>query len=159
VFMLQKTATPVFYALRQPRIPMVTGLVFVGVNFCCNVASVVFLPQEWKHVGIAGSTVLTSAAQGIVLACLLRGPIGGVRWRNVLPVYARVLVCAAVMGIAVWFAHGFISNAVQFLPPKPAQAVSVLSAIALGAAVYLGAAAILCRRPLREMSRDLRPRR
>jgi putative peptidoglycan lipid II flippase len=159
VFMLQKTTTPVFYALKMPRIPMISTLVFVCVNFCLNLLFVLTLPTEWKHVGIAGSTVLTSAAQGLVLARLLRKPIGGVRWRNILPVYARVLLCAALMGATVFFAHNALAGLVQHWPRKLAQAVAVLASIAVGAAVYGLAMLLLCREPLKEILRELRPSR
>ena len=159
VFMLQKTTTPVFYALKQPRVPMVSGVVFVGVNFCLNLLLVFTLPVEWKHVGLAASTVVTSAAQGLVLARLLRGPVGGIRWRNVLPVYARVLLCAALMGVAVSCAHGFFAGLLRGFPAKPAQIIAVLATIAVGAAVYGLALLLVCRGPLREILREFRPRR
>ena len=161
VFMLQKTTTPVFYALRMPRVPMVTGLVFVGVNFCLNLLLVLTLPVEWRHAGIAAATVATSAAQGITLARLLRGPVGGVRWRGVLPAFARALACAALMGGAAWWANGFLTGALQRFEwhEKTIQAAATLSSVALGAGVYLAAAALFCRGPLKEIVRDLRPRR
>jgi putative peptidoglycan lipid II flippase len=158
VFMLQKTTTPVFYALKMPRIPMISGIVFVCVNFCFNLLFVLTLPTEWKHVGIAGSTGVTSAMQGFVLTRLLRNPIGGIRWRNVLPVCLRVLLCAAMMGAAVFFANSYLANLLLDWKPKLAQAVSVLVPVAVGAAVYFLAMFFLCRAPLKEIVRDLRPR-
>jgi len=159
VFMLQKTTTPVFYALKMPRVPMVSGIVFVGANFCLNLLAVLTLPTEWKHVGIAGSTVVTSAAQGLVLAHLLRKPIGGLRWRNILPVSLRVLLCAALMGATVFLAHNALASLVQHWPHKLAQTFAVLATIAAGAAVYGLAMLLLCREPLKEILRELRPSR
>ena len=159
VFMIQKTTTPVFYALKMPRIPMWSGIAFVVLNFCFNLLFVLTLPTEWKHVGIAGSTVVTSALQGFVLARLLRKPIGGIRWRNVLPAYARVLFCAALMGATIYFAHDFFVASLPPLPQKAAQAISMLATIALGATVYLGAAWLFCREPFKEILREFRPRK
>lgn len=159
IFMVQKTTTPVFYALRQPRIPMLTGIIFVGVNFCLNVALVLTLPQEWKHAGLAASTVATSAMQGAVLVFLLRRHIGNLQWRTLLPVYAGVLFSAALMAAAVLAIHPLLVATTTPLPPKLSQAISTLTAIAAGALIYFAATRLLCRRALQEILSEFRPRK
>ena len=72
VFSLQKAVTPAFYGMQDVKTPVRVSMACLILNVTFNVTSVILLPAGWKHVGIAGSTVVTSLINGVVLAMLLR---------------------------------------------------------------------------------------
>jgi len=55
-FSLQKCLIPFFHAQRDMKTPLAITVKTVVLNAALNVLSVVFLPQEWRHVGLASST-------------------------------------------------------------------------------------------------------
>ncbi|MGI5868963.1 MAG: murein biosynthesis integral membrane protein MurJ [Kiritimatiellia bacterium] len=67
-FSLNKILTPWFHAQKDMKTPVRVSLAMVGANFTLNVLMVLTLPVEWKHAGIAGSTVVCSLASSAFLA-------------------------------------------------------------------------------------------
>ena len=70
-FAVQKCLIPFFQAQNDMRTPLRVSVQTVVLNALLNVLAVVFLPVEWRHVGLAGSTTLC-ALVGCVL--FLRAP-------------------------------------------------------------------------------------
>lgn len=156
VFSLNKAVVPVFYALKELRTPVKVASWCILANFLMNLASVLFLPEGWRHAGIAFATVVSSAANSVVLVILLRRRGMAPDVCGLLSVAARVLAAAAVMGAAVWGLHGMLADS---LP----RILSVPVCIAAGVAVYLPAVALLAPKATREALADLplhrRPKR
>jgi hypothetical protein len=69
-----------------------------------------------------------------------------------------VILAAGLMGGAAWWvqAHALSLLGEWALPVKLAQALAMLSAVAVGAAVYAVGAWALCRPVVREVIRELR---
>ena len=65
-FSLQKCLIPFFQAQKDMKTPLRITVQTVVLNATLNVLAVVFLPQEWRHVGLAASTTLC-ALVGCVL--------------------------------------------------------------------------------------------
>ena len=57
-FSIQKCLIPFFQAQKDMKTPFRVTVQTVVLNAVLNVLSVVFLPQEWRHVGLAASTSL-----------------------------------------------------------------------------------------------------
>ena len=55
-FSIQKCLIPFFQAQKDMKTPFRVTVQTVVLNAVLNVLSVVFLPQEWRHVGLAAST-------------------------------------------------------------------------------------------------------
>jgi len=55
-FSLQKCLIPFFQAQQDMKTPLAVTVKTVVLNAVLNVLSVLFLPQEWRHVGLAAST-------------------------------------------------------------------------------------------------------
>ena len=70
-FSIQKCLIPFFQAQGDMRTPLRVSVQTVFLNATLNVLAVVFLPVEWRHVGLAASTSLC-ALVGCVL--LVRAP-------------------------------------------------------------------------------------
>ncbi|MBO7684271.1 MAG: murein biosynthesis integral membrane protein MurJ, partial [Kiritimatiellae bacterium] len=71
-FGLQKTLIPWFQAQNDMKTPLRVSVQTVVLNAALNVLAVVFLPQEWRHVGLAASTVVCAAAGCALLAAAAR---------------------------------------------------------------------------------------
>ena len=65
-FSIQKCLIPFFQAQKDMKTPLRVTVQTVCLNAVLNVLAVVLLPQEWRHVGLAGSTSLCA-----LVGCLL----------------------------------------------------------------------------------------
>jgi putative peptidoglycan lipid II flippase len=161
VFSLQKALTPVFYGLQDLRTPVRVSLVGLTLNVALNVASVLLLPHGWKHVGIAGSTVVTSLVNGVTLAVILRRRAGFLRLSAVAWPVVRAVACAAVMAVAALCAHALCMRAAPLagLEGKLAELAAMGATVLVGVAVYGALMALVSRGELREMAGEFRARR
>lgn len=143
VFSVNKILTPWFYAKKDVTTPLRVGLWMVGANAFLNIVLVLTLPYEWKHAGIAGSTVICSAISCIVLACKTRDnegervSFGSLAGPAVKYLVASLLMCAAVL---------FFMRLAQPLVSAGGKRdiVAVGAAVLLGAVVYGVAVYRLC---------------
>ena len=152
-FSSAKTVIPVFYAHKDLKTPVKVAAWCILGNFLLNLASVLLLPEGWRHVGIALSTVLNSFANTAILLAILwrrglRPNLGALIWSA-----ARALLAAALMGLAVWWIHTWLTA--HGLP----LLLTVPLAITLGGALYLLLARLLTPAELRELLADLPLRR
>lgn len=161
VFSLQKALIPAFYGMQDLRTPVRVSLFGLVLNVTLNIASVVLLPHGWKHVGIAGATVLASAVNGLMLAVLLRRRIGAPRVSAVLRPVAKAAFSALAMAGAAVPAYAatyrFLSGGGYHV--KLAQVLSMGVTVVLAAAVYGALMALISRPELLEMAGDFRHRR
>ena len=65
-FAIQKCLVPFFQAQKDMKTPLRVTVQTVCLNAALNVLAIVALPQEWRHVGLAGSTSLCA-----LVGCLL----------------------------------------------------------------------------------------
>lgn len=151
-FCLQKTLTPWFQAQKDLKTPLKVTMRLVFVNAALNIASVLALPVEWRHVGLAASTVLCAALACLwlwVLAVKANGSLGGARL--VAPVL-KMTFSSCLMGAGVWLlrdamvAHGLGPGAIT------------AAMIAAGAAIYGTAEFLLDRASLKALFHDLKVR-
>jgi putative peptidoglycan lipid II flippase len=143
VFCLAKVFVPAFYALQDTRTPVKIGVCGVMLNLTLNVASALTLPEEWRHAGMAFSTVIAEGFNGLMLAWFLRRALGPFGLRGILLGLARALGAAAAMGAVAYGAERALTTWLYiYLPHKIAQIIGVPAAIVLGAAVYFGLARI-----------------
>lgn len=141
VFCLAKVFVPAFYALQDTRTPVRVGLCAVTLNLTLNIVSALTLPEYWKHAGMALSTVVSEGFNGLVLALLLRRRLGPFGIRGILAGLWRALGAAIAMAATAFYAERVITTWLYvYVPHKAAQLIGVPLAIALGMAVYFGAA-------------------
>jgi len=134
-FGLQKTLVPWFQAQNDMKTPLRVSLTTVCMNALLNVLAVWLLPVEWRHVGLAGSTVVCAAAGMLLLMACARRKNGETGLAAVARPFAKMLAAALVMGVALLL----LRRCVAALAPLLALAVLVLC----GSAVYGGVAAVL----------------
>ena len=161
VFSFQKALTPVFYGLQDLKTPVRVSLVGLFMNITLNITSVLLLPHGWKHVGIAGATVLTSLVNGIMLAVILRRRAGFPRVEAILMPVVKAVACALVMAAAVWGMHTLCVRYAlsEGYVGKASQIVIMGVTMVVGMAVYGGLMVLVSRPELCEMAGDFRHRR
>lgn len=144
VFCLAKVFVPAFYALQDTRTPFAVALRAVALNFALNVLFVLTWPEDYKHAGLAFSTVISEAMNGLTLGYLLHRRLGSPGWRSIFAATGRALLCAGVMASALLFVAPLLEGTLKTrLPAKPAEVAGALGAVFIGIAIYFATAAMI----------------
>jgi putative peptidoglycan lipid II flippase len=109
-FGLQKTLVPWFQAQNDMKTPLRVSLVTVALNAALNVAAVFLLPIEWRHVGLAASTVVCAGvgcARLLILARKKNGCLGLGAARRPLSAIAGASV---MMALGLWMLRPFVAG-------------------------------------------------
>jgi len=160
-FSLCKIFAPAFYALKDTATPVKVSLCAIALNFCLNVAGIMFLPFFYKHTSIALGSVIAETVNGIVLAWLLTKRIGSPDWPQVFNSLARILVSALIMGVGVYFANAYLEGLLvdSGMSSKIAAGICVIGSIGIGIIIYAVVGLALCRDEFREIMTALRQRK
>ena len=151
VFGFNKAIVPWFHAQKDLRTPLRVSVRMVLANLALNAAAAFGLPVEWRHVGIALATVVTSAATCVWLLALARrrnGPLGLGALRGDL---FQILPSAAAMGVLLFSLRAIPT---RWLAPLgwAGQALWLALLVAVGAGLY--AFFIVSHRTLDRRARD-----
>ena len=147
-FAIQKSLVPWFQAQNDMKTPLRTTTVCVCVNAALNLAAVFALPVEWRHVGLAASTVVCAALGTFILVrCGIRknGSLG--LSATLLPL-GKMLLASLCMAAAVFAADRLLVGLNRYF--RLALDLSV------GAAVYFAAAVVVLRLPMVSLRRRRR---
>jgi putative peptidoglycan lipid II flippase len=168
---------PAFYALQNTRTPVLTAaaafvanvlfsLMLMGPVFATNdslvgglIASLsqVLTVFDLRHAGLALSTSLAATVNLILLTCLLRGRLGGLGLRAILPSMARSGLAAAAMIAPVLYLSGRIDWSAS--PSLIERAAALFGAVAAGIGVYAAVQALLGSEEMGAILRQVRRRR
>ena len=102
-FGFQKSLVPWFQAQNDMKTPLRVTLATVIVNAVLNIAAVVLLPVEWRHVGLAASTVFCAALGCAILLWKARAKNGALGLASETPALVRMFFVALIMGAGVRF--------------------------------------------------------
>ncbi len=132
-----KILAPAFYALGDARKPMIFSLVSILVNFTMSW----ILVGVWQERGLALSTSISALLNSALLYLALRSRIRGLEGRQTTVTVMKIGMSSAVMWVSCrlalhWLAKGFGTH-------FAAQVLTVLMAVAVGAAVFYGCAYLL----------------
>lgn len=144
-FGFQKVLVPWFQSQNDMKTPLRVSLVTVGANAALNVLAVVTLPVEWRHVGLASSTVLCALLGCVCLlnrARRLNGDLGLAAVRGSL---VKIAASALAMGGALLVLGPALPTASCAL----GRALLLAAKIGAGGCVYAGLALALFRAELR----------
>jgi len=160
-FGLQKTLVPWFQAQKDMKTPLAVSVKMVFLNATLNVLAVWLLPVEWRHVGLAASTVLCAGVSCAWLAALARRKNGDLGLAALVRPVGRTLAASAVLGAAVVAARAGLAACAHTRGwSGPWANVAQLAAlVALGTAVYFGAHFLFARRAFAARLKALRRRR
>ena len=128
-FSLQQILNRAYYALHDTTTPLVLGIVNLTLNL------VVEIPLLWTplaEAGMAAGTLVAFSLQAVVMVWMLDRKSGGLGLSASMPVFGKMLVATAAMGLACVL--------VQRLPLYPRDASKFSSAIQLGTLMVVGGA-------------------
>jgi len=161
-FGFMKSIVPWFQAQNDMKTPLKVSAGTVVVNATLNILAVFMLPVEWRHVGLAASTVLCSALGCATLVFLAKKKNGYLGLDACLPHIGKVLFASLLMSAVLFYAkpsvHALTASRLGFndtLLHVSALAISIV----LGAAVYFAAAAAIMPNELKAVAGRLKSRR
>ena len=105
-YALTEILTRVFYATRDTRTPVITGVLTV----IANLLLCALLIGSLGHSGLALALSVTTGAEAVILWLFLRQRAGGVVGRDFLPWLVRVAVATTGMGLLIWLTVGTIND-------------------------------------------------
>ena len=101
-FGLSKSLVPWFQAQNDMKTPLRVSVVTVVLNATLNVLAVVLLPEEWRHVGLASSTVICAAAGCALLLAFARRKNGSLGLGPAVAPLSAMLAAALAMAAALY---------------------------------------------------------
>jgi len=125
----------------------------VGLNATLNIAAVLLLPVEWRHVGLAASTVLCAGAGCVMFVVLAKRRNGVLGLSRVLAPLARVAAASAAMGGVLWLLKSPTARLFSALGPRAGAVVQLAVLVVAGMAVYAGFSFLAMREQLRRLRR------
>lgn len=158
LFCAYKAVVPAFYAFHDTRTPVVVGMWCVAMNFCLNVAFIVVLPAEWKHVGIAAATVVSSLVNSCILVAILRRR-HGIRLKCLGGLLQSVPAAVATAAAGYLLNRWLVGVLSPICHVKLAQLVSLGAAGVVGVAVYVAAMRLLGSHAVSELASEFISRR
>jgi len=156
-FCLQKTLTPWFQAQKDLKTPLKIAVRMVFLNAALNLAAVFGLPVEWRHVGLAGSTVLCAGISCAWLAVIAQRRNGALGWRQLARPVGLMLVASGVMAAGLLGLRqvlaGFAARGTM------GEILAMAAYVVAGMGIYFVVMGIFGRDVLRGLLRDFRPHR
>jgi len=135
-FGFQKIYVPWFQAQKDMKTPLRVSVATVVLNAVLNVLAVVLLPVEWRHVGMAASTVVCAAAGCALLAAAARRRNGTSGLRAAVSPVVRIaaasIAMAAVLAVVKPHLAGLSRCAALAVLVAAGVAAYAASALALG---------------------------
>jgi len=156
-FCVQKTLTPWFHAQRDLKTPLKVAVRMVFLNAALNVLAVFALPEEWRHVGLAASTVLCAGLSCAWLARLAAARNGALGWNTLVRPCAWMVFAAGAMGGVLYGLKQVLASWSRGGAGAETAAMAIF--VTAGAAVYFGVMAVGARPVLRALIRDFAVRR
>jgi len=133
-----RIVSPVFYAIRQSKVPVVVSLCTIALSVVINV----LLVRVMGFRGLALGTSLAVLANGAALLWLLHRQLDGIEHRQLALTFAKTLVAATVMAVVALAAERALGRAVPG-SSMLAQGIRLFPAIGAGLAALTAAAKLL----------------
>jgi putative peptidoglycan lipid II flippase len=131
-FGLQKSLVPWFQAQKDMKTPLRVSVWTVILNAVLNIAAVMCLPVEWRHVGLAASTVFCAACGIVLLVTAAHRRNGSLGMLRLAVPVLKMLAGSALMTAAIFAVRRFTD-----LPPL----AELVVLMAVGGGVYFASMA------------------
>lgn len=135
-FFIQQIVTRAFYAMHDPKMPMLSALIAV----CANIVFNLTLIWVWGTGGLACSTALCSYLQVVILVAALRGRLGAAILHGAVRETAKTVAATILMAVV----GGGIIHLCRTLPASFwFDILRLVMVVPAAAAAYLAAAKLL----------------
>ena len=155
VFSAAKTVIPIFYAYKDLKTPVVVASWCILGNFLLNLASVLFLPEGWRHVGIAISTCINSLLNTVILLFILKRRNLHIQLTPFLKMLMKALCASIVMGVVVYWCYWAGSESL----PRCPKWILLPCVILLGGGIYAVVIGVLAPCELKKILSEVLSRR
>ncbi len=149
-FGIQKMLVPWFQAQNDMKTPLRVSIATVALNAVLNIMAVWLLPVEWRHVGLAASTVVCALAGCILLAVLARRKNGSLGLALCILPVAKILAASAAMGVVLVLFKYWVYESAE---PKMGSFMTLAALVALGGAAYFAASLLMMGRGIKTLLR------
>lgn len=109
-FGYQKSLVPWFQAQKDMKTPLRVSVATVAVNATLNVLAVWLLPVEWRHVGLAASTVFCAFVGCVMLTVFAHRRNGRLGLASCLGPVLRMVIAAGLMASALVGLRPFVAS-------------------------------------------------
>ena len=140
-FGLQKSLVPWFQAQNDMKTPLKVSLATIALNATLNILAVFGLPVEWRHVGLAASTVVCAVVGCVLLVACARRRNGSLGLGACRGPILRMLLAALAMTLALCALRPVLAHLLAGLPQTPRRLIALGVLVAAGALTY-GACAL-----------------
>ena len=144
----QKSMVPWFQAQNDMKTPLKVSMVTVGVNATLNILAVFLLPEEWRHVGLAASTVVCALVGAVLLVWKARRRNGRTGLRHIVVPLAKMTAAALAMALCLKALEPHLMGC--------AALIRLGLLISMGGAVYFGIMFLTMRQELKLIRRNMR---
>jgi putative peptidoglycan lipid II flippase len=132
-----RVLAPSFYALRNPRIPMLVSLLSIVTNYAVAKFTVDYM--KVGHIGLGLSISAVAIVNFALLFFFMRRKLDGIEGRSLLSTFAKVTLASAAMGAVCWLVSDRIENYLGLVGIF-ARLINVSASIVVGVIVfYVGA--------------------
>ena len=109
-FGFQKSLVPWFQAQNDMKTPLRISVTTVVLNATLNILAVVALPVEWRHVGLAVSTVFCAGVGCVLLMVMARRKNGKLGLGAISADIVKMAVASVGMAIVLWAVKPLLAN-------------------------------------------------
>ena len=136
-FSLNKLIVPWFHARKEVAFTVRITIVQVIFNFCLNVLSIIILPTDWKHSGLALATVISAIAGFMIyLHFAKKEHHGGLESRGLGLLFIRLLIPIVAMCAAMYLVTTYCLPIAEY-SERIQSFIRLASASIVGGIVYL----------------------
>jgi putative peptidoglycan lipid II flippase len=129
-----KLIVPAFYSTRDTKTPVIIASISLGINIILNIIFLeTFLYKRVQNGGPALATGLATFFDFFALFIIFRIRYGPLGTMGILRSFAKISLCASIMGVACWFGNYYTTFAMhsRFLVQLLVFAALILGATAL----------------------------
>ena len=109
-FGFQKSLVPWFQAQNDMKTPLRISVTTVVLNATLNILAVVALPVEWRHVGLAVSTVFCAGVGCVLLMVMARRKNGKLGLGAISADIVKMAVASVGMAMVLWAVKPLLAN-------------------------------------------------
>lgn len=142
-FGFQKTLVPWFQAQNDMKTPLRVSILTVILNAALNILAVFLLPIEWRHVGLAASTVFCAAVGCGLLVHKAHAQNGSLGLRRELPDIVRMLFAALGMAAVLFAMRPFVRGWCVPLGLRLGE-IAALGVLVVAGVVTYAAISLIC---------------
>jgi putative peptidoglycan lipid II flippase len=105
-YSIVKIASPGFYALQEPRTPVLISLFTIAINLALNL----WLNSLYGFKGLALGTAIAANINAGLLLFMLSRRLGGGDFGRMAVTFAKTCVAAALMGLAAYYSEAWLQT-------------------------------------------------